>query len=611
MCRPDKADRMSSSKSGPASDSSTSNNGNQRNLSADDSSKTQSPQSASPFTGVVRRRGKREKQSEWTAHCTTSRTVAMSARTSTTKLTKKKKQSKSLQRHGQDAQSGGMDAIIPSFIGLTVLVVCVMAHRGFRGRASVAGIDLGTTHSVVCVQAPSKSVGEIECIPDPLTGSPIIPSVVSFLLPEEEQYQRQQKKSFKNAMTESSLSPHPSQVVIGRAAKRRIDTHPHHTLYNAKRVMGRGASDPAVQDLRQEVEFSINCEAGDEGGAGSEENSSMVSFQVDDMLISPPQVGSYIVYYLMEWTKQYLQHDNVHSAVIAVPAKFDSEQRMATMMAFKRAGVKVTRVLEEPTAAALAYGLDKKDGVELILVYDFGGGTLDISILHVADGGFVDVLGSDGDDRLGGADFDAAVAHLLLEKHEDVIALWGDVGVDPEELSVSCPNEITITRPLCTVSSFHTIGEQLKISLSEQLLEKQNEAHSSEDADTTVSSSDLVADATCLSLPKGYTTTKESTKAESLQDLCSRLVPTPLRITLAEYDQVSTSLYERALLPAWRLLKDLSLSDSDMDEIVLVGGTTRMPQIRSLVQSAFSHAPLNTHIDPDLTVAYGAASVND
>ena len=595
MCRPDKSDRMSTNKSRPSNDSNANNDGNennQQNRTANGSAKTQPPSPKSTLPEVVRRRGKREKQDEWTTRCKTTPTVAMSSKHATTKRMKKKKQSKSLQRHGQDAQSGGLDAIIPSFIGLTVLIICVMAQRGFRGRASVAGIDLGTTHSVVCVQAPSKSVGDIECIPDPSTGSPIIPSVVSFLLPDEPKYQRQQTTAFKKSISESSLNPHPSQVVIGREAKQRIDTHPHHTLYNAKRVMGKDISDPAVNDLKQEVEFNIHADSD-----GNEQN--MVSFQVDDNIISPPQVGSYIVYYLMEWTKKYLEHDNVHSAVIAVPAKFDAEQRIATVRAFKEAGVKVTRILEEPTAAALAYGLDKKDGVEMILVYDFGGGTLDISILHITDGGFVDVLGSDGDDRLGGADFDAAVAHLLLDKHKDVMKRWDNVGaVDPEELSAACPNEITISRPLCTVSSFHTIGEQLKISLSQQLLEIQMK---SDNKDSSV----LAAHAECLSLPE------LTVDDVSFEDLCPILASTSLNITLEEYDHVASALYERALRPAHRLIKDLSLDISDMDEIVLVGGTTRMPQIRSLVHSAFPHAPLNTHIDPDLTVAYGAASVND
>jgi molecular chaperone DnaK (HSP70) len=517
---------------------------------------------------------------------------------------RKKKLSNSLARHGKDAPSGGMEAIIPSLLGLAVLVVCVMAQRGFRGRASVAGIDLGTTHSVICVQAPSKAVGEIVCIPDPSTGSPIIPSVVSFLMPEEK-YRRQTVK--KADMSKSPLEPHPFKVVVGASAKERIDTHPLHTLYNAKRVVGRRASDPAIEDLRREVEFQIRTTS---SGVRSENgpDDGTVSFQVDEIAIFPHQVGSYIVYYLMEWTKLYLGHDNVRTAVVAVPAKFNAEQRQATKAAFEGAGIKVARILEEPTAAALAYGLDKKDGVELILVYDFGGGTLDVSLLHITEGGYCDILGSDGDDRLGGADFDSAVAHLLIENHAEVLERMNHANaiVDPEELASTCPDHITKNRPLCTISSFHTLGEQLKISLSQQLDEhlQQPDANNRSKGSASL---DLIAQAECIGLPADYV----SGSAVSMKDLCPRLETTSLSITLRQYDQAVASLYDRALSPIHRLLKDLSYLPTDMDEIVLVGGTTRMPQIRALVQSAFPQAPLNTHIDPDLTVAYGAASVND
>eukprot|EP01083_Nonionella_stella_P208309 756043_1 len=120
----------------------------------------------------------------------------------------------------------------------------------------------------------------------------------------------------------------------------------------------------------------------------------------------------------MEITTQYLGHDNVRSAVIAVPAKFNADQRKDTVLAFQNIGVNVARILEEPVAAALAYGLQKKENVDFIIVYDFGGGTLDVSVLQVFEGGYVDVIGNDGDNRLGGADFDTAVAHFLLDGND-------------------------------------------------------------------------------------------------------------------------------------------------------------------------------------------------
>jgi molecular chaperone DnaK len=285
------------------------------------------------------------------------------------------------------------------------------------------------------------------------------------------------------------------------------------------------------------------------------------------------------VHHLMEITKKFLGHENVQSAVLAVPAKFNTLQRQRTMEAFKNAGVKIARVLEEPTAAALAYGLHKKEGVEKILVYDFGGGTLDISILHVSDG-YCEVMGSDGDDCLGGADFDSAVAKLLAERHSQVLGNLASTGVDPEALAASCP-AITPSLPLCTLSSFHTIGEQLKISLSEH---------------------GETVQAECQSLP---------TANISADLVCTSLSPLSLELSLKDFDAAVKPLYDRSILPVDRLLADLTLRPDEIDEIVMVGGTTRMPQIRELVRGAFSKAQLNTHIDPDITVAYGAASVND
>jgi molecular chaperone DnaK (HSP70) len=250
--------------------------------------------------------------------------------------------------------------------------------------------------------------------------------------------------------------------------------------------------------------------------------------------------------------------------------------------------------VKEPTAAALAYGLHRKEGVDYILVYNFGGGRLDVSLLHVRDG-FVDVMGSDGDDRLGGADFDAAVAHFLLEhrggkdlvhrvtaalKHlANDMPLHVDLG---DKLSASCPALATV--PLCTTSSFHTVAEQLKIGLSEY----------------------QIMMGVCLSPPPDIVD-----DTLSLDTFCSSLVPATLTLTSQEYDETVRSLYDRSILPIERLLRDLDLTSEDIDEIVMVGGTTRMPQIRSLERQTLPTAAMNTHIDPDITVAYGAASVID
>jgi len=402
----------------------------------------------------------------------------------------------------------------------------------------------------------------------------------------------------KKSKVASNLEPHPSHVVVGTTAKRRIDTHPHHTLYNAKRVLGRPPSHEAITELQNEVEFGIVSNGDDDGvmfripHQESKHHSSQIS-------MNPQQVGSYVVNYLIDITKEFLGHDMVKSAVICVPAKFDTRQRQATVEAFKNAGVSVTRILEEPTAAALAYGLHKKEGVEYILVYDFGGGTLDVSLLHVTDG-FADVMGSDGDDQLGGADFDAAVAHYLLEIRggQEIVdrvsavlerlatQLPEESGNDLEEiLSASCPK--LKEKPLCTVSSFHTLGEQLKIGLS-----------SYPDGGGTV-------EAECFGLPEGA-------EASNMQSFCESLEAVPLVLKSAEYKDAVDPLYNRAMIPVQRLLEDLNLKRDEIDEIVMVGGTTRIPEIRRRVQEELGQsASLNTSIDPDITVAYGAASVID
>ena len=557
------------------------------------------------------RRGKRVKSQDYTPP---SRLLKQETEASQFVKRKPKKQSKAKQKHGADGPSGGMEALVPSLIGVAILVCAIMAKMGFRGRAQVAGIDLGTTNSVICVQQPSKGVGVIDCIQDPATQSPIIPSVVSFLEPSERPVGAKTK-------VKSNLNPHPSQVIVGAAAKKRIDSHPHHTLYNAKRVLGRPPTDRAIQQLKKEVEFDISIMSEDLAEDPINEDQRVV-FRVPHhthsnqpsewMSIAPQQVGSYVVHALLQLTHQQLGHENVNAAVICVPAKFDTLQRQHTVAAFKEAGVTVTRIIEEPTAAALAYGLHQKDGVDYIVVYDFGGGTLDISLLHVSNG-FVDVMGSDGDDRLGGADFDAAIAHHWLQqdgKQEAVAAVSSVLHqlsdqleetkhLDLEqELSSHCPN--LKEHPLCTVSSFHTLGEQLKIQLSDTFFDDKN-------ADETDA-----LQAKCLHLPKGMSEIPHDDDSLKMVDtFCESLVELTLTLTRDEYQQAAQPLLERSIEPVQRLLKDLNLKTNEIDEVVMVGGTTRMPQIRALVREALPESQLNTHIDPDITVAYGAASVID
>jgi molecular chaperone DnaK (HSP70) len=545
----------------------------------------------------------------------------------------------------------------------------------------VAGIDLGTTNSVICVQeqASTAGVGRIACISDPQTGSPIIPSVVSFLEPHEHHPGSKSASSSSSSSASAAaapatarttdsaavvgLDPDPSRVLVGRQAKLRVDTHPHHTIYSAKRVLGRSYADPAVAQLRNEVEFDLvpashSSDDGDGDGDGSHphaikedrDDDDSIRFRVPGVsrLIPPYQIGSYVVQYLSRITQQALGHDNVKSAVICVPAQFTPLQREHTVRAFLLGGIQPVRILEEPTAAALAYDLHTKEGVDYVLVYDFGGGTLDVSLLRVTSG-FVDVLGSDGDDLLGGTDFDAAIAHSWMDRpvriespEEDGDTLEETGGsvvsrtlhhlqhlqsllghdVDLEgRLASECSSRL-VDIPLCTVSSFHSLAEQVKIELSSF-----SSSTSSTKTTTTTTAGDEVveaaaagiaemAEATCLAPPRRPPSDPESSSSfpaaySSVEQFCADLIPVRLSLSGMEFLESIDPLLRRSLLPVTRLLEEVGLVPQEVPEVVMVGGTTRLHAVRLLVGRYFSGSTINTSIDPDLTVAYGAASVID
>lgn len=435
--------------------------------------------------------------------------------------------------------SSPLTSMLPS-LGLVVVAVFAMAARaGFRGRPTTAGIDLGTTNSVVCVQTPDEGVGKIECVPDPFTGSPVVPSVVSYLDRPEA----------------APWNPH-SYVLVGERARRRVVDHPSSTFYHAKRVLGRARDDPAVATLAAEVGFAVENDPDDEQRVLFPLRS---SHRHHPSSLSPADVGSKVVEWLLAMAAHHSRaYSSLTSAVIAVPAAFDATQRRETVDAFRAAGVKVARVLDEPVAAALAYGLEKKPGVEHALVYDFGGGTLDVSLLRLdSRSGYVEVVGTDGDDDLGGVDFDLALGDFLSRRETG--------------------------RPEAEVRA---AAEPLKIALSE-----------------AISRTD---DSTTTTTPIDPTTTVSVTLPACGAELS---------VAAAEYDEAVASLYPRSIEPVRRLLKDLDMSHDEVDEVVMVGGTTRMPQIRALVAKEFAdggaEGRLNTEIDPDLTVAYGAASVVD
>lgn len=274
-------------------------------------------------------------------------------------------------------------------ITLAAIFVCVcaiLAAFGFRGRVNTIGVDLGTTFSVVGVKINNK----VHIIPDK-DGNLIFPSVVFY--------------------------HSDGKILAGYDAMPYLISEPERTIFNAKRYIGRKLEDESVLAYASNHPYKVV-----ELSPGMS-NFSFIGFSIPSIetdipnIITPEQVGTQVLKYLLQITNKYLGHSQVTKAVIAVPAKFDSNQRAATGEAYKRAGLKVVRVIEEPTAAAVAYNLHKKLNIHHILVYDFGGGTLDVSLLYVAKGS-VQVYATDGDESLGGSDFDMCLYNHFQKEIE-------------------------------------------------------------------------------------------------------------------------------------------------------------------------------------------------
>ncbi len=357
----------------------------------------------------------------------------------------------------------------------------------------IYGIDLGTTHSLIAYSEGGTS--HIVC--DPETGSPLLPSVVSFLGPD--------------------------QYVVGNAAKARALKHPRETIASVKRLMGLGWEHVSAED-RQAYPF-----APEEGGG-------IVRFQIHGRTYTPPEISALILSELKRWVRVGLGEE-VEQVIITVPAYFNDSQRQATRDAGRLAGLDVVRLLNEPTAAALAYGLDKKKQGH-IAVYDLGGGTFDISILHLHEGIF-EVLSTSGDTRLGGDDMDRLVVDVLLEDVPD------SARTDPDVLQAAL-----------------SAAEQAKRLLSEQ--------------DETV------------------------VQFEALGRTYQR------RLNRQQLEHLVRPIVERTLDPCRQALSDAGLSNKDLDDVVLVGGATRMPLVRAIVREFFCRQP-HTELDPDQIVALGAA----
>jgi molecular chaperone DnaK len=366
----------------------------------------------------------------------------------------------------------------------------------------IIGIDLGTTNSVVAVMEG----GDVTVVPNQ-EGSRLTPSVVAFTAKGE--------------------------VLVGEPAKRQAVTNPKGTVYSIKRFMGRRHSE--VQAEEKMVPYEVV--------GGPDE---FVRVRVNGKEYTPQEISAYILRKLKEAAESHLGH-KVRKAVITVPAYFNDSQRQATKDAGQIAGMEVARIINEPTAAALAYGLDKKKN-EQIAVFDLGGGTFDISILEVADGVF-EVLSTNGDTHLGGDDWDEALINYIADQFKK------EQGID-------------LRRDQMALQRLKEAAEKAKKDLSFQ-------------AQAEINLPFITADQTG---PKHLTMT----------------------ISRSQFEQLTDQLFERLRGPVLKALQDADLKVSDIDEVVLVGGATRMPRVQQIVKEIFGKEP-HKGVNPDEVVAVGAA----
>ena len=370
--------------------------------------------------------------------------------------------------------------------------------------AKVIGIDLGTTNSVVAYLEGGQPV----VIPNK-EGSRLTPSVVAFTKQNE--------------------------ILVGQLAKRQAITNPKNTIFSIKRLMGRRYDDPEVEKARRVLPYEIV--PGKHGEA---------CVKVGDRVYTPPEISALILRKLKEDAEEYLG-EKITEAVITVPAYFNDSQRQATKDAGKIAGLEVKRIINEPTAAALAYGLGKGKE-EIIAVYDLGGGTFDISILEIGDGVF-EVKSTSGDTFLGGDDFDRRLMDYIIDEFKK------DQGID-------------LRGDQMALQRLKEAAEKAKCELSTAL-------------QTEINLPFITADQTG---PK-------------------HLVMT---ITRAKLEQLTMDLIERTIGPCEQAMRDAGLKPEDIDAVILVGGMTRMPKVQEVVERVFKKEP-RRGVNPDEVVAVGAA----
>src|SRR5579875_3097308 len=369
----------------------------------------------------------------------------------------------------------------------------------------VLGIDLGTTNSVVAVMEAGEPV-----VLENAEGSRLTPSMVA-------------------------INPKTGERMVGQVAKRQAVTNPENTIYSIKRFMGRKIDDPEVQRTRQLVPYKVTAAANGD-----------VRVVMGGREYSPPEISAMILQKLKQDAEAKLG-ERVSQAVITVPAYFNDAQRQATKDAGTIAGLEVLRISNEPTAAALAYGLDKRRD-EIIAVYDLGGGTFDISILRLGEGVF-EVVATNGDTHLGGDDFDQRIIEWICEEFRR------EQGID-------------LRQDRMALQRLKEAAERAKIELSSML-------------QTEINLPFITADA---SGPKHLS----------------------LTLTRAKLEQLVGDLIARTVGPCQQALQDAGLTAQQVDQVVLVGGQTRMPAVVEQVRRLFGKEP-HKGVNPDEVVAIGAA----
>ena len=369
--------------------------------------------------------------------------------------------------------------------------------------SKIIGIDLGTTNSCVAVMEGSEPT----VIPN-AEGKRTTPSVIAFV--------------------------EDGEIKVGDPAKRQAVTNPTKTISSIKRFMGNSYSESDKETKRA----AFKVVKGDNDTA---------RVDIDGRMYTPQELSAMILQKMKKTAEDYLGHD-VTEAVITVPAYFNDSQRHATKEAGEIAGLKVRRIINEPTAAALAYGMDKKGTDQKIVVFDFGGGTHDVSILELGDGVF-EVLSTDGDTHLGGDDVDQKIINWLADEFKN-------------------DEDIDLRKDPMALQRLKEAAEKAKIELS-------------------------ASTQTEINLP--YVTATASGPKHLVRSL-----------TRSKFEQLIDDLVKRTIAPCEKALKDAGLSKSDIDEIILVGGSTRIPAVQEAVEKFFGKKP-NKGVNPDEVVALGAA----